>query len=115
MYIVPERCGGYLSCTGYRECGSWAELRLSVLTAQEEAYRPDPLAQAIANLIKADPSKYLDMFNFRSEICISCDWRRMELSPKVIISLQQLQIYLMYEPMCPLEGLHLITCMTWHK
>lgn len=50
---------------------------------QEEAYRPDPLAQAIANIIKADPDTYLDMFNFRSEICISCDWRRMELSPKV--------------------------------
>ena len=52
--------------------------------AQEEAYRPDPLAQAIANLVKADPDAYLDKFNFRSEICISCDWRRMQLSPKVI-------------------------------
>ncbi len=50
---------------------------------QEEAYRPDPLAQAIANIIKEDPDRYLDKFNFRSEICISCDWRRMELSPKV--------------------------------
>ncbi|CAL8464438.1 g3973 [Coccomyxa elongata] len=49
---------------------------------EEEAYRPDPLAQAIANIIKADPDTYLHVFNFRSEICISCDWRRMELSPK---------------------------------
>lgn len=73
--------------------GNGLEVWLCVLAAQEEAYRPDPLAQAIANLIKADPGKYLDMFNFRSEICISCDWRRMELSPKVTISLQQIYIH----------------------
>lgn len=50
---------------------------------QEENFRPDPLAQAIADLIKGNPEQYLDKFNFRSEICISCDWRRMELTPKV--------------------------------
>ena len=54
---------------------------------QEEAFRPDPLAQAIANLVKSDPEQYIDKFNFRSEICISCDWRRMELTPKVVTSL----------------------------
>lgn len=50
---------------------------------QEENFRPDPLAQAIANLVKNNPEKYIDHFNFRSEICISCDWRRMDLNPKV--------------------------------
>lgn len=50
---------------------------------QEEALRPDPLAQALADLIASDTDKYLDKFNFRSEICISCDWRRMELSNRV--------------------------------
>ena len=34
-------------------------------------------------IVAADPGSYIDKFNFRSEICISCDWRRLELSPKV--------------------------------
>jgi hypothetical protein len=51
---------------------------------QEEAFRPDPLAQALASLIASDVDQYLDKFNFRSEICISCDWRRMELGNRVI-------------------------------
>ena len=50
---------------------------------QEENFRPDPLAQAIATLVQSNPEKYIDHFNFRSEICISCDWRRMDLNPKV--------------------------------
>lgn len=50
---------------------------------QEEAYRPDPLGREIVNIVAADPGSYIDKFNFRSEICISCDWRRLELSPKV--------------------------------
>ncbi|KAK9903381.1 hypothetical protein WJX75_004474 [Coccomyxa subellipsoidea] len=42
----------------------------------------DPLAQAIAKLIKADPDTYLDKFNFRADICMSCDWRSSELDLK---------------------------------
>ena len=34
--------------------------------------------------MQSNPEKYIDHFNFRSEICISCDWRRMELNPKVL-------------------------------
>ena len=34
-------------------------------------------------IVAADPGSYIDKFNFRSEICISCDWRRLELGPKV--------------------------------
>ena len=68
-----------------------------VICVQEEAYRPDPLASAIASLIKADPETYLDKFNFRSEICISCDWRRMELSPKVTIITFELELELEFD------------------
>ena len=41
------------------------------------------MAQAIATMIAAEPDVYLDKFNFRSEICISCDWRHLELGPRV--------------------------------
>ena len=62
-------------------------LRGTVLTGpvqvQEAAHKPDPLAQAIAEVVAADPEAYIDRLNFQSEICISCDWRRLELSPKV--------------------------------
>jgi hypothetical protein len=62
------------------------------VSAQEEAYRPDPLAQAIANIIAADPDTYLDRFNFRSEICISCDWRHLELGPRVSLPTSLLSV-----------------------
>ena len=55
--------------------------------AQEEAFRPDPLAQELAKIIAAEPDTYLDRFNFRSEVCISCDWRHLELGAKVPIYL----------------------------
>ena len=35
--------------------------------------------------MQSNPEKYIDHFNFRSEICISCDWRRMDLNPKVLL------------------------------
>ena len=53
-------------------------LKRIFLRLQEE----DPLAQAIAKLIKADTDTYLDKFNFRADICMSCDWRSSELDLK---------------------------------
>ncbi len=72
------RAGIHCDVEGVQQGLKWWNL------LQEESYRPDPLAQAIATLIKSDPEQYIDKFNFRSEICISCDWRRMELTPKVV-------------------------------
>ena len=77
-YLPQRRAGIHCDVKGVKQGLKWWNL------LQEESYRPDPLAQAIATLIKSDPEQYIDKFNFRSEICISCDWRRMELTPKVV-------------------------------
>ena len=70
----------------------------------------DPLAQAIADLIKSDPEKYVAKFNFRSEICISCDWRRMDLNGKVILS-SCCKVYEIRYPQFPeVSGVHSFLC-----
>lgn len=33
----------------------------------------------MAEMMAENPDKYLEKLNFRSEICISCDWRRIDL------------------------------------
>ena len=33
----------------------------------------------MAEMVADSPDKYLEKLNFRSEICISCDWRRIDL------------------------------------
>ena len=46
---------------------------------QDTAFYPDPLSVAMAEMVADSPDKYLEKLNFRSEICISCDWRRIDL------------------------------------
>lgn len=46
---------------------------------QDTAFYPDPLSVAMAEMVAGSPDKYLEKLNFRSEICISCDWRRIDL------------------------------------
>ena len=33
----------------------------------------------MADMVAESPDEYLEKLNFRSEICISCDWRRIDL------------------------------------
>ena len=46
---------------------------------QDTAFYPDPLSVAMADMVAESPDKFLEKLNFRSEICISCDWRRIDL------------------------------------
>ncbi len=59
--------------------GRTARPGLTRAGGQDTAFYPDPLSVAMADMVAESPDKFLEKLNFRSEICISCDWRRIDL------------------------------------
>ena len=70
-----------LGCTrgGGLRLGRTARPGLTRAGGQDTAFYPDPLSVAMAGMVAESPDKFLEKLNFRSEICISCDWRRIDL------------------------------------